>query len=129
MRDCVKYRVTPVTCKARYKPPGEQNSEIRRRVEEVKNRASCDILLAVIEQEQVKLKVKQNLLQERLSILNNLVSVQVREEMERLFISKKNRVVKGCVNTHKNKLQSLLVKEGRNMVFTDSNMQNTLSYK
>jgi len=44
LQDCLKYRVTPVTCRAGYRPPGHQTIEVRREVEAVRNRASLDLL-------------------------------------------------------------------------------------
>ena len=122
LQDCLKYRVTPVTCRAGYRPPGHQTSEVRREVEAVRSRASLDLLRVNIRQEQAEASRRRAGLQEGIRTLLALPKDQrTRAEVQEQVRRARNRFWRACANTHRMKLRALLVREGREVASTLGN--------
>ena len=123
LQDCLKYRVTPVTCRAGYRPPGHQTSEVWRQLEEVRNRASLDLLRVNIGQEKVEAARRRAGLQEGIRTLLALpMDQQTMAEVEEQVRRVRNRFWRACANTHRMKLRALLMRENREVA---SSLENT----
>ena len=76
LKDCLQHKVTPVTCRVRYRPGQNQNSELRKQLEDIRNKASMDLLRVNIKQEELEMRKRKESFQTKLgSLMTHCVGV------------------------------------------------------
>ena len=112
LKDCLLFKVIPVTIRVRHSPIQEHDSDVRIQCEKVRDRASLEMLKISIKREEVELTKRKQGFRSRLDSLASLCE-QVWPEVQLLISKALERYWRACANTHRLKLKALLVKQGR----------------
>ena len=74
LRDCLKFKVAPVTCSVRYRQPRQQHSHAQQQCEDIRNRASLDLLKVQIRNEEIEMGKRKEVFQTNLQSLSMRLS-------------------------------------------------------
>ncbi len=70
LQDCLKFKIPPVTCTVRYRQPLQQHSQTQQQCEDIRKKASLDLLRIQIRNEEVEMGRRKEVFQTSLENLS-----------------------------------------------------------